>query len=303
MILYADTTFEGHAVPPGHPERPERMRAIREVLADLRLDRRGAPEATDAQLLACHTQDHLNRLAAAVPPEGIAALDADTWISPGSLGAARRAAGAACAAVDAIVAGGRAFVAARPPGHHAEGGTPMGFCLFGTAAIAARHAMDAHGLRRVAVADFDVHHGNGTQDLLGAEPRALFANSFQSPLWPGTGGPEETGAAGQVVSRTLAPGAGGAEFRRLWERGLLPAMDAFAPELVIVSAGFDAHEEDPLAQLALHEDDFGWITAELARIADDHAGGRLVSCLEGGYDLPSLGRSVRAHVIALEGGE
>ena len=303
MILYADLAFEAHAVPAGHPERPERMRAVREALADLSLDRRGGPEATDRQLLLCHAQAHLDRLAAAVPPEGIAPLDADTWISPGSLKAARRAAGAACAAVDAVIAGGRAFVAARPPGHHAERETPMGFCLFGTAAVAARHAMDAHGLARVAVADFDVHHGNGTQDLLGAEPRAMLVNSFQSPLWPGTGGPDETGAAGQVVSRTLPPGAGGRAFRALWERELLPALDAFAPDLVIASAGFDAHEDDPLANLALHEDDFAWITRELARIADAHGGGRLVSCLEGGYDLPSLGRSVRAHVEALGGGE
>lgn len=302
MILYSDTVFEGHVVPAGHPERPERMQAVREALREFQLDRRGAPEATDAQILACHSQAHLTALAAAVPPEGEVALDADTWIAPGSLHAARRAAGAACAAVDAVIAGGHAFVASRPPGHHAERETPMGFCLFGNVAIAARHAMEAHGLSRIAVVDFDVHHGNGTQDLLGDERRALMANSFQSPLWPGTGGPNETGASGQIVSRTLPAGSGGRAFRDLWEGELLPAVDGFRPELILVSAGFDAHADDPLAQLELGEEDFAWITERLVEIAAGHSGGRLVSCLEGGYDLPSLGRSVRAHVSALKDG-
>ena len=297
MILFDHPDHDAHRTPEGHPEQVARLHAVRRALEGLPLDRREGPLAGDDLLTLCHPQGYVDAIAAAEPERGAAQLDPDTWMAPGSARAARRAVGAAVAAVDAVRDGGRAFVAARPPGHHAETQTPMGFCLFGTVAIAARHALETYD--RVAVVDFDVHHGNGTQDLLWDEGRALFCNSFQSPLWPGTGTEADRGAHGQVLNRTLPPGAGGAAFRTLWEREMLPAIDAHAPGLILISAGFDAHADDPLAQLMLHEDDFAWITARLVELAERHAGGRVVSCLEGGYDLAALGRSARAHVEAL----
>ena len=297
MTLFSHPDHDAHVTPEGHPEQVARLAAVATALEGLALDRREGPLAGDDLLTLRHPQRYVDAIREGAPSEGHVQLDPDTWMSPGSERAARRAVGAACAAVDAVTEGGRAFVACRPPGHHAEAATPMGFCLFGTVALAATHALRT--LDRVAVIDFDVHHGNGTQDLLWDEPRALFLNSFQSPLWPGTGDPSQTGAHGQIVNRTLAPGAGGAAFRDLWEREMLPALDAHAPGMILVSAGFDAHADDPLANLMLHEDDFAWITRRLVELAERHAGGRVVSCLEGGYDLPSLGRSARAHVEAL----
>jgi acetoin utilization deacetylase AcuC-like enzyme len=293
-----------HRPPPGHPERPERLRAVLSALdapAFAALDRREAPLATEADIALVHAPGHFAAIAAAEPGAGAVALDADTWMSPGSLTAARRAAGAAVAAVDLVLDGGaaNAFCAVRPPGHHAEGALPMGFCLFGTVAIAARHALDRRGLSRVAVVDFDVHHGNGTQALLWDEARVRFVSSQQMPLWPGTGGPDERGAHAQVMNLPLPPGAGGPAFRAAWEREALPWLDAFAPELVLVSAGFDAHRADPLAGLELVEEDFAWITARLCDLADAHAAGRVVSCLEGGYDLEALAASAAAHVAVL----
>ncbi len=240
-------------------------------------------------------------MAAGVPASGFAAIDADTFLSPGSLTAARRAAGAAVRAVDMVMAGEarNAFCAVRPPGHHAETLTAMGFCLFGNAVVGARHALDAHGLERVAIVDFDVHHGNGTQDLVWDDARILFASSQQMPLYPGSGAASERGAHGQIVNAPLPPGAGGPEFRAAFERGLLPALDAHAPQLIVISAGFDAHARDPLAGLDLHEDDFAWVTARLCDAADRHAQGRIVSTLEGGYDLSALAASVAAHVRVL----
>jgi acetoin utilization deacetylase AcuC-like enzyme len=237
----------------------------------------------------------------AVPREGRHPLDADTAVSPGSGEAALRAAGAVVAAVDAVV-GGRAknaFCAVRPPGHHAEPGTPMGFCLFGNVAIGALHARAAHGLRRIACVDFDVHHGNGTQAMFERDPDLFYASTHQWPLYPGTGAAEERGVADNVVNAPLRPHADGEAFRRAFERAILPALDRFAPELLLVSAGFDAHARDPLAALNLEEDDFAWVTAALAEVARAHAGGRIVSALEGGYDLEALGRSAAAHVTAL----
>jgi len=243
----------------------------------------------------------VGRIKAASPEEGSRALDADTHVSSGSWAAALRAVGAAGAAVDAVIAGeaANAFCATRPPGHHAETAKPMGFCLFGNVAIAAKRALDYHGLTRVAVVDFDVHHGNGTQDLLWNEARTLFVGSHQMPLWPGTGESDETGAHGNVLNLPLAPGTGGSGFRQTWEKHGLPELDAFAPELVLISAGFDAHADDPLAELSLREADFAWITEALCDLADAHAGGRVVSILEGGYDLNALAASTAAHVDVL----
>jgi acetoin utilization deacetylase AcuC-like enzyme len=291
-------------MPPGHPERVERLEAVAAALSGGRfaaLDRRDAPLAKRTAVLRCHPESYVSMIEAAIPVQGIRALDADTHVSPGSWNAALRAVGAACAAVDAVLDDevANAFCAARPPGHHAEAKTSMGFCLFGNAAIAAKHALEQHGLSRVAVVDFDVHHGNGTQDLLWDEARTLFVGSHQMPLWPGTGERDETGAHGNVMNLPLGPGTSGAGFRRTWETHGLPALDAFAPELIVISAGFDAHEDDPLAQLALKEADFAWITDALCDLADTHAGGRIVSTLEGGYDLNALAASTAAHVDVL----
>lgn len=302
--LYMHEDCNAHVTPPGHPERVERLAAVATALSEDRfatLDRREAPLADRTELLRCHPESYVARIEKAVPARGDRALDADTHISAGSWAAALRAVGATVAAVDAVIAGevANAFCATRPPGHHAETNEPMGFCLFGNAAIATKRALDHHGLARVAVVDFDVHHGNGTQDLLWNEARARFVGSHQMPLWPGTGKRDETGAHGNVMNLPLAPGTGGTGFRRIWETLGLPALDAFAPELVVISAGFDAHEDDPLAQLALREADFVWITEALCDLAETHAGGRLVSTLEGGYDLKALAASTAAHVEVL----
>ena len=293
-----------HVTPPGHPECVDRLRAIIAALEAEEfhdLVRVEAPLAEDEHLLRVHPQRHIDRIEADRPERSFAALDADTFMSPGSLAAARRAAGAVVRAVDMVVAGevANAFCAVRPPGHHAEAETPMGFCLFGSVAVGAMHALEAHGLERVAVVDFDVHHGNGTQALLWNEPRVLFASTQQMPLYPGSGHPREKGAHGQIVNVPLPPGAGGAEFRAAMEERILPAIDAHAPELILVSAGFDAHARDPLANLNLREADFAWATRALCRLAERHARGRVVSTLEGGYDLTALAASVAAHVRVL----
>jgi acetoin utilization deacetylase AcuC-like enzyme len=304
MVTLAVThpAFAGHVTPPGHPERVERLRAVEAGLAGLALERRVAPPGEVAEILRCHPRHHVEALRAAVPAEGWTRADADTFLSPGSWEAALRAVGGACAAVDAVLAGeaANAFVAPRPPGHHAERETAMGFCLFGTVAIAARRALDHHGLSRVAVVDFDVHHGNGTQDLLWDEPRALFVSTHQMPLYPGTGDPAETGAHGQVLNVPLAAGSGGAALRAAYERQVLPRLTGFAPELILVSAGFDAHADDPLAGLEWREADYAWITERLCDAAEGTAGGRVVSVLEGGYDLAALAASVAAHAGVLE---
>ena len=302
--FYTHKDCYAHVTPPGHPERVERLEAVAAALSESRfaiLDRREAPLADETELLRCHPENYIARIKAAIPEQGNRALDADTHVSPGSRAAALRAVGAAGAAIDAVVTGevSNAFCATRPPGHHAETAKPMGFCLFGTAAIAAKRALDHHGLSRVAVVDFDVHHGNGTQDLLWNEARSFFVGSHQMPLWPGTGQSDETGAHGNVMNLPLPPGTNGVGFRRAWEVHGLPALDAFAPELIVISAGFDAHEDDPLAQLGLREADFIWITEALCDLAETHAGGRVVSTLEGGYDLNALAASTAAHVEVL----
>ncbi len=234
--------------------------------------RRTSPLATGAEVLRCHSQRHLDRLRAALPVQGLAAVDPDTFLSPGSLDAALRAVGGVNAAVDAVLAGevSNAFVAHRPPGHHAEREQAMGFCLFGTVAIAAKYALDHHGLGRVAIVDFDVHHGNGTQDLLWDEPRVLFCSSHQMPLYPGTGAASERGAAWtDRLNAPLAPGSGGTAMRRAYEDAILPAVEAFRPELILISAGFDAHAADPLAKLEWDAEDFAWLTVQLCDLADD----------------------------------
>ena len=302
LLTHADCLL--HTTPPGHPERVARLEAVLAALSEpefealLRLD---APLADDRDLLRVHPAAYIARIRAVAPKAGFVALDADTHLSPGTLAAALRAVGAATAAVDLVLAGKvhNAFCAVRPPGHHARPTAAMGFCLFGTVAIAARRALDQHGLSRVAIMDFDVHHGNGTEELLWDEARTLFVSTHQSPLWPGSGAAADRGAHGNILNVPLPPGTDGPAFRAAMERLVLPALDAFAPELLLISAGFDAHRADPLGGLALGEADFAWATERLCDVADDHAGGRVVSTLEGGYDLDALAASVAAHVTVL----
>ena len=302
LITHPDS--HGHLMPQGHPERVGRIEAIEAALAAPDFDalrRVEAPLAADSDLLACHPQAYVNVLRDNVPEDGFVALDGDTFLSPGTFSAARRGAGGNLRAVDMVIAGDarNAFAALRPPGHHAEAQRPMGFCLFGNIAIAALHALNHHGLERVAVVDFDVHHGNGTQALLWDEPRARFASTHQMPLFPGTGAAHERGAHDNVINVPLRHGDGRKAFRAAWEREILPLLDDFAPEMVLVSAGFDAHVADPLGGLTLDEEDFAWITHRICDLADCHAGGRVVSTLEGGYDLAALAASVAAHVSVL----
>ncbi|MEQ9692930.1 histone deacetylase family protein [Shimia sp. SDUM112013] len=302
--LFSHADCLKHQTPAGHPEQVARLEYINEALAAPAfggLVRREAPLCTDADILLCHPQSHLDAILAAEPETGTRALDADTHMSPGSVQAARRAVGGCLAAVDAVLDDElqNAFVGCRPPGHHAEQTTPMGFCLFGTAAIAARHAMERHGLERVAVVDFDVHHGNGTQALLWDEPRALFFSSHQNPLWPGTGMPEDTGGHDNVHNLPLPPHSDGRLMRATYEAQVWPVLDRFKPELIIISAGFDAHMADPLAQLNWNTEDFVWLTEKICDLADRHCDGRVVSTLEGGYDLTALAASVAAHVSVL----
>lgn len=289
-----------HATPTGHPERVARLDHVLHALQGMDLLRVTAPEASDDDLTRVHPQPYIDRIRAAEPASGYRQLDADTWMSPGSVRAALRAAGAVIRAVDMVLGkeADNAFCAIRPPGHHAEKATPMGFCLFGNAALAAKHALDHHGLSRVAVVDFDVHHGNGTQDLLWDEARALVLTSQQMPLWPGTGKPAERGAHGQIVNVPLPPNSDGAAMRAAYEAQVFPALRDFKPELLIISAGFDAHQDDPLAQLNWTTEDFRWLTQQLCAIAAQ-TGAPVVSTLEGGYDLQALAASAKAHVEAL----
>ncbi|WP_184010149.1 histone deacetylase family protein [Rubricella aquisinus] len=303
-LLFTHDDCLNHVTPEGHAEQVARMHAVRDALAPLDgLIRQEAPDVADEAILRVHPQSHLDAITGAAPASGIVQLDPDTFMSPGSLSAARRAAGAMVAAVDQVLTdqADRAFIAMRPPGHHAEKTTPMGFCLFGTVAIGAAHALAAHGLDRVAIVDFDVHHGNGTQDLIWDEERVLFISSHQMPLYPGTGAANETGAHGNVMNLPLPTGSDGAHMRRVYERDVLPALDAFAPQLILISAGFDAHARDPLAQLNWDESDYVWVTEALCALADKHCAGRVVSTLEGGYDLDALWASTAAHVKSLMG--
>lgn len=254
-----------------------------------------------AQIARVHPGDFVDRMLQAIPQAGLHFVDGDTVVSPGSGEAALRAAGAVCAAIDAVMAGeiSNAFCAVRPPGHHAEPDQAMGFCLFNNIAIGALHARDRWGLRRIAVIDFDVHHGNGTQAAFAADADLFYASTHQSPLYPGTGAAHEQGVAGNILNLPLRPFAGSDDFRAAVSAGLLPKLERFAPELLLISAGFDAHQSDPLAQLQLTDADYYWVTGELLRVARKTAQGRLVSALEGGYDLNALARASAAHVRAL----
>jgi acetoin utilization deacetylase AcuC-like enzyme len=302
-LLVTDDLFLDHITPTGHPERPDRLRAIAGALSGERfagLKRIGAKPADDAVLATAHHPAHIAAIRAAIPAEGIAQIDADTWVSPRSFVAAANAAGSACLAVDAVMKGEatNAFCAVRPPGHHAEADRAMGFCLFNNAVIAARHAQRVHGAERVAIVDWDVHHGNGTQAIVWSDPTILYASTHQMPLYPGSGAETETGV-GNIVNAPLSPGADGADFVEAFETRILPAVNRFAPDLIVISAGFDAHWRDPLASVNLKEDDFAWATGALMEVADRHAGGRIVSLLEGGYDLKGLADSTAAHIGTL----
>ncbi|WP_309083642.1 histone deacetylase family protein [Chelativorans sp.] len=298
--LYTHPVFLEHLTPPGHPERPDRLRAIAKVLEhDIfdPLDRVEAPMGDEAAVLLAHPGTYAHRIKEMIPVEGMARIDADTCVSPKSWDAALTAVGAATAAVDDVFTGraDNVFVAARPPGHHAEKDRAMGFCLFNNAAIAARHAQKAHGAERVAILDWDVHHGNGTQDIFWDDPTVLYCSTHQMPLYPGTGAASETGA-GNIVNAPLDPGSDGEAFREALETVILPRIEDFRPDLIIISAGFDAHHRDPLAELNFTEQDFSWATGKLMECAARRSGSRLVSLLEGGYDLEGLALSVAAHV-------
>ena len=304
LVMFHPACF-AHRPGPSHPESPQRLHVVLDALREPGFEAlawREAPPGTRAQLLLVHDEDYVDEIEALAPSTGIVLLDGgDTAMSPGSWDAVMACVGAACAGVDAVLAGAarNVFCATRPCGHHAEPGRAMGFCIFNQVAIAAMHALQAHSLARVAVIDFDVHHGNGTQAAFYHHPQLFFGSSHQSPLYPGTGAAHERGGSGNVVNVPLPPGCASPLFRARVGDLLLPALRAFAPELILVSAGFDAHKRDPLAQMALDDDDFDWITRQVMAIADDVCDGRIVSVLEGGYSDAGLAGGCTAHVRAL----
>ncbi|HUR43836.1 MAG TPA: histone deacetylase family protein [Aestuariivirga sp.] len=303
--LFTHPSSFGHLTPEGHPERVDRIKAIGAALAAAPFDgllRQEAPLGRDEDILRAHTPEHLKRIRSTAPKNGIEYLDPDTVMSPGTLEAALRAVGAATAAVDLVFGGEaeNAFCALRPPGHHAERDKAMGFCFFNQAAIAALYARARYGAARVAVVDFDVHHGNGTQDIFWSDPDLFYGSTHQMPLYPGTGSVQETGVD-NIFNAPLREGDGSKQFREAMSSVILPALDTFEPGLVIISAGFDAHHRDPLGSLRLTESDFEWATLQLMNAAKTHSRGRVVSVLEGGYDLQGLTSSVSAHVRALMG--
>jgi acetoin utilization deacetylase AcuC-like enzyme len=303
-LLLSHPACLNHLTPAGHPERPDRLRAIEQVLEDEKfqsLARVEAPRGNIDVIALCHPMEYVEAIREASPAEGLVRLDADTAMSPGSYEAALRAVGGAMQAVDDIVTGtaANAFVATRPPGHHTETARPMGFCLFNNAAIAARYAQKKHGVERAAIVDFDVHHGNGSQDIFWSDKSVMYCSTHEMPLYPGTGAIGERGEFNTIVNAPLSAGDGGNAFREAFETVILPRLREFKPDFLIISAGFDAHTRDPLANLNLVEADYSWVTKKLMEIADTSAKGRVISLLEGGYDLQGLSRSVAAHVTAL----
>ena len=293
-----------HLTPSGHPERPDRLRAVEQALeaeSFQTLAREKAPMAEMDTIALCHPMDYIEAIKDASPSEGMVRLDADTSMSPGSYEAVLRCVGGGLRAVDEVMSGAaqNAFVAVRPPGHHAETARPMGFCLFNSAAIVTRYAQKAHGAERAALVDFDVHHGNGSQDIFWKDRSVLYCSTHEMPLYPGTGAVTERGQFNNIVNAPLRAGDGGDQFREAFETAILPRLRDFKPDVLIISAGFDAHTRDPLANLNLVESDFAWVTQKLMQIADENCNGRIVSMLEGGYDLQGLSRSVAAHVTAL----
>jgi acetoin utilization deacetylase AcuC-like enzyme len=306
-LLTTHSCFLLHDTGPGHPERPDRLRAVEKALSHEAFDRLVRVDAplrddVEATITLAHPQHYLDILKKLRPGPGdeLVRLDPDTVMSPGTWEAAMRAVGAGMMAVDDVMTGRHvnAFCAVRPCGHHAEASRAMGFCLFDNVAVASLYARKVHGAERVAVVDFDVHHGNGTQDIFWSDKDLFFASTHQMPLYPGTGALSEVGV-GNIVNAPLRPGDGGAAFREAMLSRILPALRNFGPDLILISAGFDAHEDDPLANLRLKEDDFAWATLQVAELAHKHCHGRLVSMLEGGYDLAALARSVSVHVKAL----
>lgn len=303
-LLYSHPIFARHETPPGHPECAARSAAVDQALGEARFDdliRREAPLANAEMVERVHSSRYRKALEELSPAEGLVRLDPDTSLGPSSLEAALRAAGAGCAAVDAIFAGeaANAFVAGRPPGHHAMPERAMGFCLFNTAAIAALHARAAHGAMRIAVADFDVHHGNGTEAAFWHDEHAFYASSHEYPQYPGTGRDSDRGAFGNICNAPLPTGTAGDGFRAVWGDRLLPSLEAFSPDFLVISAGFDGHRADPVGGHLLVEDDFAWVTREILGVAGRTCAGRVVSVLEGGYNLDALARSAAVHVTAL----